>query len=169
MKLNFYKQGMTFVLAASFLILSGCAYFMSKSIYPISVNSTPTGAKITVKDNKGINVYSGNTPANFKLKASAGFFSKASYTVTFEMDGYDKRTVPVKFKLDGWYFGNIIFGGPLGILIIDPATGAMWKLDTEFISETLSKTTLSIDEPSLMVFRYNEIPESWKDKLVRLN
>ncbi len=41
---------------------------------------------------------------------------------------------PVTFdtKLDGWYFGNLIFGGLLGILIIDPATGAMWRLDETF-------------------------------------
>lgn len=169
MNFKFYKQGITLMLIASFIILSGCASIVSKSSYPISINSTPSGAKITVKDKKGIDVYSGNTPANFKLEAGAGFFSKASYTVTFTMDGYDTRTVPIDFKLDGWYFGNIIFGGLIGILIVDPATGAMWKLDTEFVNETLSKSSASIDEPSLKVFGYNAIPSSWKDKLVRIN
>jgi hypothetical protein len=27
------------------------------------------------------------------------------------------------------------------MLIIDPATGAMWKIETEFLNETLSKST----------------------------
>jgi hypothetical protein len=151
------------------MMLSGCASIVSKSSYPISINSTPSGATITVKDKKGLDVYSGNTPANLKLNASAGFFSKASYVVTFEMDGYDKRTVPIDFKLDGWYFGNIVFGGLIGILIVDPATGAMWKLDTEFVNETLSKTLASTDEPSLKVFGYRDIPASWKEKVVRIN
>jgi hypothetical protein len=31
--------------------------------------------------------------------------------------------------MDGWYIGNILFGGLIGILIVDPLTGAMWKLD----------------------------------------
>jgi hypothetical protein len=30
--------------------------------------------------------------------------------------------------MDGWYIGNILFGGVIGFLIVDPATGAMWKL-----------------------------------------
>lgn len=169
MKFKFYKQGMVLILVASFIILSGCASILSTSNYPITVNSTPSGAKIIVKDKKGIDVYAGNTPANFKLKAGAGFFSKASYTVTFEMDGYDIRKVPVYFKLDGWYFGNILLGGFLGMLIIDPATGAMWKLDTEFLNETLSKSSTSIDEPSLRIYGYNDIPESLKENLVRIN
>jgi hypothetical protein len=86
-----------------------------------------------------------------------------------EWTDYDTRTVPIDFKLDGWYIGNIIFGGLIGFLIVDPATGAMWKLDTEFVNETLSKTSASIDEPSLKVFGYNDIPDSWRDKLVKIN
>jgi hypothetical protein len=169
MRFKFCKQGITLILITSFIIISGCASIVSKSSYPVSINSTPSGANITVKDKKGRDVYSGNTPANFKLPAGAGFFSKASYTVTFGMDGYDTRTVPIDFKLDGWYIGNIIFGGLIGFLIVDPATGAMWKLDTEFVNETLSKTSASIDEPSLKVFGYNDIPDSWRDKLVKIN
>lgn len=30
--------------------------------------------------------------------------------------------------MDGWYVGNIIFGGLIGLLLVDPITGAMWKL-----------------------------------------
>ena len=31
--------------------------------------------------------------------------------------------------MDGWYIGHILFGGLIGFLIIDPATGSMWKLN----------------------------------------
>jgi hypothetical protein len=31
--------------------------------------------------------------------------------------------------MDGWYLGNIVFGGLVGLLVVDPLTGAMWKLD----------------------------------------
>ncbi|HRX32554.1 MAG TPA: hypothetical protein P5349_11755, partial [Tenuifilaceae bacterium] len=58
---------------ATFL-LSGCASIISKSTYPITINSTPSGAKITVKDLNGIDVYSGVTPANIKLKAGCRLF-----------------------------------------------------------------------------------------------
>lgn len=169
MNLKLYKQSAKLMLLASFIILTGCASIVSKSNYPISINSTPTGAKIAVEDKKGILVYSGNTPATFKLQAGAGYFSRASYKVTFTMPGYDTKIVPIEFKFDGWYVGNIVFGGLIGLLIVDPATGAMWKLDTEFINETLEKSIVNNDVPCLKFFEYKDIPDSWKDKLVKVN
>ena len=169
MSFKFYKQGFSLLLITSVLFLSGCASIVSKTTYPISVNSTPSGAKITVKDKKGADVFTGNTPANFKLKAGAGFFSKASYSVIFEMDGYEAKTVPVNFSLDGWYVGNVLFGGLIGFLIIDPASGAMWKLDTEFLNETLSGVSPETEEASLKVLDLKDVPDSWESNLVRMN
>ncbi len=156
-----------FVVLAIFL-LSGCASIVSKSIYPISISSTPSGADISVLNSKGAEVYSGKTPSIFKLKAGEGFFKKASYTATFTMDGYDKKTVPIEFKMDGWYVGNLLFGGLIGMLIVDPATGAMWKLDTEFLNETLSPGIVNLSEPSLRMYSIHEIPSHWRDNLVKL-
>ncbi len=168
MNLRLFKQGVVVLLVTSSLMLSGCASIVSKSSYPISINSTPSGAKVTIKDRRGMDIYSGNTPTYIKLSAGAGFFTKANYIVTFEMDGYEKRSVPVEYGIDGWYFGNILFGGLIGMLIVDPATGAMWKLETEFIHETLSKTAATVEVPSLKVLSYNDIPDEMKDKLVRV-
>lgn len=155
-----------FLAISSILLLTGCASIVSKSSWPITINSSPSEAKITIKDKKGIEIYTGNTPATLKLKSGAGFFSKARYQVTFEKVGYDKKVVPVEFKLNGWYFGNIIFGGPLGLLIIDPATGAMYKLETEFLSETLTKSVASVDTKELKLLDINKIPAEWKNHLV---
>ena len=148
------------------VFLSSCASIVSKSSYPISINSTPSQAKIIITNKKGIEIYAGNTPATLKLKAGSGFFGKAHYQVKFSKDGYDTKTVPVNFKLDGWYFGNLLIGGVLGMLIIDPATGAMYKLDTEFLNETLSKSTASIDNQGLKIYEMNEIPTEWAEHLV---
>ena len=95
-------------------LFTNCATIVSKSKYPISINSSPAGAKITITDKRGTVVYHGNTPLTLKLSAASGFFSKARYQVKFEKEGYDSKTVPVVFKLDAWYFGNILFGGLIG-------------------------------------------------------
>ena len=155
-----------FLAISSILLLTGCASIVSKSSWPITINSSPSEAKISIKDKKGIEIYTGNTPATLKLKSGAGFFSKARYQVTFEKVGYDKKVVPVEFKLNGWYFGNIIFGGPLGLLIIDPATGAMFKLETEFLNETLSKSVANVDTKELKLLDINKIPSEWKNHLI---
>ncbi|WP_276962307.1 hypothetical protein [Bacteroides graminisolvens] len=159
------------LLSGIIILGSSCASIVSKSKYPITINSRPSDAKITITDKKGVTVFSGLTPAMLKLDAGAGFFSKARYQVTFEKDGYVSRTVPVNFKLDGWYFGNILFGGLIGLLIVDPATGAMYKIDTEFLNETLEKENGGVSAKSneLRILDINDIPAEWKEKLVAIN
>lgn len=159
---------MTAIVMVSVFLFSSCASIVSKSTYPLSINSSPSNAKVSITDKKGKEIYLGNTPATVKLKSGAGFFSKAEYQVKFSSPGYDDKIVPITFKLDGWYFGNLLLGGVLGMLIIDPATGAMWKIETEFLNETLSKSTASID-PEMKIMNINEIPENWKTHLVRVN
>lgn len=159
---------MTAIMMASVFLFSSCASIVSKSTYPLSINSSPSNAKVSITDKKGKEIYLGNTPATVKLKAGAGFFSKAEYQVKFSSPGYDDKIVAINFELDGWYFGNLLLGGVLGMLIIDPATGAMWKIETEFLNETLSKSTASID-PEMKIMNINEIPENWKTHLVRVN
>ena len=154
------------IAVASILIMTSCASIVSKSSWPVTINSSPSEAKISIKDKKGIEIYTGTTPATLKLKSGSGFFSKARYQVTFEKVGFDKKVVPVEFKLNGWYFGNIIFGGPLGLLIIDPATGAMFKLETEFLNETLTKSVATADTKELKLLDINKIPTEWKNHLI---
>ncbi|WP_103070566.1 peptidase associated/transthyretin-like domain-containing protein [Aquimarina sediminis] len=153
-------------MASTILFATSCASIVSKSNYPISINSTPSEARIIITDKKGVEVYQGNTPATLQLKAGNGFFSKAKYKVKFEKDGYDVKTVAVQFKLDGWYFGNILFGGIIGFLIVDPATGAMYKLDTKFLDETLTQSTTSIQKEELKLYTIDEIPVEWKKHLI---
>jgi hypothetical protein len=155
-----------FLAISSILLLTGCASIVSKTSWTITINSSPSEAKISIKDKKGIEIYTGSTPATLKLKSGAGFFSKARYQVTFEKAGYEKKVVPVEFKLNGWYWGNIIFGGPLGLLIIDPVSGAMFKLETEFLNETLTKSVASVDTKELQLLDINNIPAEWKNHLI---
>ncbi|MEQ8478718.1 hypothetical protein [Fulvivirga sp.] len=150
------------------IIFSSCASIVSKSSYPIVINSKPASAKLKITDGKGRSVFEGTTPATLSLKSGQGYFKRASYQVHFSLDGYDDRVVPLNCKIDGWYFGNLIFGGALGLLIVDPATGAMYKLETDIIVETLSKSTASIDEKELRILDVNSIPQEWKSHLVLL-
>ena len=55
------------------------------------------------------------------------------------------------------------------MLIIDPATGAMYKLETEFLNETLVQSTESVQKEELKVYALNEIPTEWKNHLVEVS
>jgi hypothetical protein len=149
-------------------LLSSCATIFGKSSYPVSINSNPSGATVSITDKKSKEVYRGQTPATVTLKSGAGFFSKAEYQVKISSPGYAEQIIPVNFKLNGWYFGNLLIGGVLGMLIIDPATGAMWKLDTDPISVQLRKTTAFSNTPSLKIVDINSVSQDMKEHLVRI-
>ena len=113
---------------AGSLVLGGCASIVSDSNYAVAVTSSPTGADFTVKNSSGIPIHSGTTPMTVTLKASDGFFDGAEYMVLAEKEGYTPTNYEINSGFDGWYVGNIIFGGLLGMLIVDPATGALFTL-----------------------------------------
>ena len=103
-----------------------------------------------------------------KLKSCAGFFAKESYTISLQLNGYKTKTITVECKLNSWYFGNILIGGLLGFLIIDPATGAMYKLDNDGIIETLDRNA-DAGNASLKILDKNQLDEKQQEKLIRLN
>ena len=111
-------------------LTSGCASIVSDKSYPVSVNSTPTEARFTIRNESGVTVAGGTTPQTVMLPSGAGFFDGETYVVEFTKDGYVAHQATLDTSLDGWYFGNLIFGGLLGLFVVDPATGAMWKLPT---------------------------------------
>lgn len=116
------------IAAIALSLLSGCASILSEETYPVQVTSAPSGAKFEVKDQDGTVVYNGVTPAQLKLAAGEGYFDGAEYLFTFRKPGYADSQFLLNSGVDGWYWGNILFGGVLGMLIIDPATGAMFDL-----------------------------------------
>lgn len=162
----------TFVVAGLFILGSSCASIVSKSIYPVTIDSEPRGAKVVIYNRQGLEVFKGGTPALVKLKPGAGFFRRAIYDIEISKDGYTTKKVAVTATLNGWYFGNILFGGVIGFLIVDPATGAMYRLNDVAVYETLTAAsqTTSVDQqaPQLKVYDINSIPTAWKSKLVAI-
>lgn len=121
------------------LLLSSCASIVSKSVYPVAINSTPESIDFIIKDNNDNIVAKGKTPSTVKLKASKSIFVGADYTVDFIKNNKKIGTKSISSELDPWYFGNLIFGGVIG-LVIDPLTGAMYKLpsNTTFYADGLT-------------------------------
>lgn len=148
------------------ILLSNCATIMSRSAYPVYINSAPEGANITVTDRANREIFKGTAPATVVLKSGASYFTRAEYQVKFTMNGYDERILPIQFKMNGWYFGNILLGGVIGMLIIDPASGAMWKLATPQIYAPLNASHAAAAGPTLRVMDIKDVPESSRKGLV---
>jgi len=111
------------------LFVTGCASIVSDSQYPVVVKSEPPGAEYQIRNRNGNLVHQGTTPNTVTLKAGDGFFKRASYEVQFSKEGYESQGQTLTSSVDGWYWTNfLMFGGVIGMFVIDPATGAMYKL-----------------------------------------
>ncbi len=156
------------------LLLQGCASIFSTSSYPINIQSTPNKANITITDRNGVEVFLGQTPAIANLKSSQGFMKKAIYNIRISKKGYTTKTYSISSSLDGWYWGNLLFGGLVGMLIVDPATGAMFRLKDNSVDSVLSAETANLNSSEkhsqeLRIYDITEIPNSWKENLVRIS
>jgi len=119
------------------LLFTGCASVVSGTRQRIAVNSTPSGARLSVIDSDGATVLKTNTPAVIHLKRGKGYFAGSYYKVQMEADGYQPSAANIYPTLNGWYAGNILIGGIIGLFFIDPATGAMWSLEPKTVNVTL--------------------------------
>ena len=131
------------IVVVTALLIVGCASIVSKSMYPVSISSDPDGVDITIENRIGQTVFSGKTPVTVKLDADAGFFQGEDYTITFTKDGYEPKTTMIDRGVDGWYIlGNILIGGLIGWVIVDPLTGAMWTLEPNVHANLNQKSAL---------------------------
>jgi hypothetical protein len=108
---------------------TGCATIVSDADYPVVFSSEPPGADVTVRDENGRLVHHGQTPSPVSLEAHDGFFDAMRYEAHFEKDCHEAAAAALEANLDEWYWGNFLFGGLIGFLLLDPATGAMWELE----------------------------------------
>ncbi len=157
-----------FILLCTIVVsVSSCATIFTATKYQVSFNTTPDGADITIENRDGKVIFEGVTPTTVRLKSSAGYMKKEEYIITFTKNGYAQKIVNISANLDGWYIGNILLGGFIGMLIVDPASGAMYKIAKEdrVINETLQPT----NEQALQVYDINNLPDNInKEDIIRI-
>jgi len=153
------------LVAALVICLSGCSSIVSKSDYPVSINSSPDGAAFVITNRSGETVHSGNTPSTIILKSSAGYFKGESYKVMLNKVGFSPKEYTLNSSVDGWYFGNLLLGGLIGMLIVDPITGAMYNLPAR-VDVSLDSQSVSIDSGVLTIASIDSLSPQQLAKLV---
>lgn len=94
-----------------------CATIVSGRNQTLPVVTEPDGAVITVGTTEQ------KSPATVLLDRRQEF-----YVIKVEKEGYKTVTVTLKRGTNGWVWGNILFGGIIG-LVIDFSTGSAYKFN----------------------------------------
>lgn len=161
------------VVAVSLLaMLAGCATIMGQSASEtLNVRSAPDQASVSIIDESGTKIFEGKTPTTLPLEKKKGYFSGKKYSVAIKKEGYAEQTISVDTKVNGWYVGgNLLFGGIIGWLIVDPATGAMWKLDTNEINLTLNEIKQGAigNSNKARIVLLDDVPMSLRSKMIKV-
>lgn len=101
--------------AASFLVSSGCATIVTGSSQTVHIDSTPGNAIVKIN-----NLEQGQTPVRVDLSRA-----QKVATVRIELPGFEAEEIELTRSVNGWVWGNILFGGLIG-LAIDASSGAMY-------------------------------------------
>ncbi|MBJ2173056.1 PEGA domain-containing protein [Aureibaculum sp. A20] len=138
------------ILLSLIVLLSSCATIISGSRQTVGITSEPSSAKVYINE-----IEIGKTPVEKKLKRNQ------EYQLIVKLDGYKSYETKLVKKFNAWYIGNVLIGGTIG-LIIDPITGAMFKLKPEEIDGDLkSGTTLKTKNGNIYVNISMEIDPNW--------
>jgi len=100
-----------------FLLINGCASIISSDHQTMSFNSTPDNAEVYI-DGRLV----GRTPVTVSLKKTT------TTNFEFRKEGYFPFNNHMEYGLNGWFWGNILFGGLFGSTT-DSLTGAAYEYD----------------------------------------
>lgn len=105
-----------FFTAVLLVAASGCATVIHGTRDTVTINTTPSGARVIA------GCFEGVTPATFELKRNS------THNILITKEGYEAHNIVIKRTMDPWVLGNILLGGPIG-LVIDVADGAAFRLE----------------------------------------
>jgi hypothetical protein len=159
----------TFFFLVSYPIISGCATIMGGSENQITIVSYPSPATVIITDEDRVEAFKGETPVTVTLKPGSGYFQGKDYTVLVTKSGFRRYTIFIRSQLNEWYLGNLFSVGLIGLLV-DPLTGAMWKLSPDNIFVTLERETTQegMEEGTLIVVFLQDVPDYLHSRMVRI-
>lgn len=159
------------LLLAVVLLGSGCASIVHSGNRTVTINTDPSGATATITKLDGAEVIStGVTPCTVSLDPKRGYFKGQSYRLKLDLAGHQSSEIIIQPKMSGWYLGNIVFGGLIGMLAVDPVTGSMWNLEPEKIEQKLMPSQMAAIKSGegFVVVLTSQLTENERRNLVRV-
>lgn len=120
--------------------LTSCATIMHGTRQSIGIASNPTNATVYVDQS-----YMGSTPIIVEMSR------KDNHIVRIELAGYQPYEAVFSRQLSGWVFGNVVFGGIIG-LAVDAISGGIYRLTPEQVEAELRVNNMACADESEETF-----------------
>lgn len=135
--MKIFKNATTFLLIVTFITaLTSCATIINGTRQSVGIASNPTNASIWVDQ-----TYVGCTPIVIEMSR------KDNHIVRLELDGYQPYEATFSRHISGWVFGNILFGGLIG-LAVDAISGGIYRLTPEQVQAELRSNNIAYSKNS---------------------
>ncbi len=137
-------------------LAAGCATIMNGDMVNVPVYTSPSGAKVIV------NGTTYNSPATVMIPRGKGDFK-----LHIEKEGYQPVDILLTQSPDGWIWGNVIFGGLIG-LAVDFITGDAYDLEPEVVTQDLQGARLSKSDDGSLQFvlvDIQQLPENIVERI----
>ena len=123
------------------VLIYGCGTIMHGTSQDVGLSSNPSNAKVTIDG-----IPSGNTPVIVSLSR------KDNHSVMIELEGFYPYSNTLTGSVTGWVWGNILFGGLIG-LAVDAISGGLYVLNPEQVAAELKKN----DEICIVELKNNQL------------
>ncbi|MCG5531603.1 PEGA domain-containing protein [Halorhodospira halochloris] len=140
------------IAAALASVVTGCASIMHGTTQDVGISSSPSNATVWANGQQ-----LGKTPLTTKLAR------KENHIIKIELPGYLPYETTFTRSVSGWVWGNIVFGGLIG-LAVDAISGGLYKLTPEQINAELRSENLgsTFSEDGVLVFVVLQPDPSWQ-------
>lgn len=134
MDTKYWKTYIVCLFVLGTVLVTGCATIMNGDMVLLPVGTLPPQAKLIINGQQYL------SPAMVLVPRGKG-----NFTLHVEKEGYQSVDIPLKESIDGWVWGNILFGGIVG-LVIDFASGRAYDIDPEEVNAPLQALGASYDK-----------------------
>ncbi len=137
-------------------LISGCATIMNGDMVNVPVYTTPSGATVI------LNGTTYTSPTTVMVPRGKGDFK-----LHIQKEGYQPIDILLTESADGWLWGNIVFGGLIG-LAVDYISGKAYDIEPELVSANLQGANVSkTDDGSLqfVLVDINQLPKEIAERI----
>lgn len=121
------------------VVTSSCATVKHGTTQPISIDSYPVGASVRMNGEMV-----GHTPLVIERSRT----ERGTGVLSVEHPGYERKDQVLTQTLSGAFWGNILLGGPIG-MIVDAVTGAWANIVPHQMNFQLARSNQNVSNTSI--------------------